>query len=323
MKTQAKIFRLADQISNLCKSEPRLKAGIEFAKDYTVVVAVLVYGNFFCGFRSKNVVKFLSFWWKSRAKILMITLKSQVWRYTVALLLVYANFFCGVFVQNVVKIILMKVEIFRFKLQIWKAGIEFAKDTLLRLVFSPNPKLFFCGFRSKMVKFPAFWRCLKSFAKSSFYGGRSFDWLWSNLKSLQNLSFCFPKARKFAKDTLLRLLFSPMVTFFASFVQKNVVKFPHHFDENSRRSFDWLIKSSLQKWARLKAGIEFAKDTLLRLPVSPMVTFFCVGFVQKCGEISYHLDETQVKNLIGWSDLPARSRSEPASSYTNTLCRFS
>ena len=33
MKTQVKIFRLADQISNLCKSEFRLKAGIEFAKD--------------------------------------------------------------------------------------------------------------------------------------------------------------------------------------------------------------------------------------------------------------------------------------------------
>ena len=47
-------------------------------------------------------------------------------------------------------------------------------------------------------------------------------------------------------------------------------------------SIGWSNLKSLQKWARLKAGIEFAKDTLLRL-FSPMVTFLR-GFVQKCGE---------------------------------------
>ena len=62
-----KIFRLADQISNLCKSELVWKPGIEFAKDTLLWLCVLAYGNFFLGSGVQKMWwNFLSFWMKTR-----------------------------------------------------------------------------------------------------------------------------------------------------------------------------------------------------------------------------------------------------------------
>ena len=165
-ETQVKIFRLADQISNLCKSWARLKAGIEFAqKGYTVAVVVLAYGNFFCGFRSKmwNLLSILDVSVFRLADHLDENSSFEDG---------FGNFFLRGFVwpgwSNLKS------------LQKWarlKAGIEFTKDTLLRLVFSPMVT-FFCGDSFKnVVKFPII---------LDENSSEDLSISWSNLKSLQS-----------------------------------------------------------------------------------------------------------------------------------------
>ena len=235
------------------KSGARLKAGIEFTKDTLLRLLFSLMVTFFCGDVQKNVVKFPSFWWKLGVKIFLIG---------------WSN------LQIFVRLVFESRH--RSLLRIHYFGLLFSFMAKLFLGICSkmwwNPIIFefaqidvwFWKLKSELVSIE-FWSisiwCSQTFLRGLSKRGESIILMKNLAKTLGSLiksNLC----KVCLEPILFAVVFSFCLNSFLRVSFKMWVKFFYHFGWKLEDLSDWLIKS-LQKWARLKAGIEFAKDTLL------------------------------------------------------------